>query len=642
MKKILISGLALIHAAFPASSLFSQESDENTFITLNRRPTKISKLPTNISVISKEDIDRSGAKTVVEVLDRAPSVDLSRSGGLGTFTTLRMRGATTSGQVQIVVDGQSLTGLASQFVDLSMIPVDNVERIEIVRGGSSVLYGANTMGGVVHIITKRQHKEGVTAEAGYEGRSHKTEIVKGRVGALSGLFDILANASSTRSDGFQFNSDVDDEFFSLRSGLSFENGARVSAEVSHINKQAGISQGTLIPYQQWNGDVERVPVEKTERSEKDETQARFKVDIPISDVGVLQSHANVYDTNNISRPARDRESTLDMDIQFYGGDVRFLHSPGGTIGVSYQREQRQQITDSAFSARSFKPDVHVTDWGLYVVDDLNVGSKLTVTPALRFDQHKNFGSEYNPRLTVVYDILPFWVVSANVARAFRAPSFLELFAFIPSSIPAFSVFGNPNLDPEISWTYDFGNKFQIGKTRELKATAFFTRIRNRIEFTGNTYINQSRAEMAGVELEMKGRIGPFHDSVNYTYTRAKGNSLTSSDFVDLPLVPRHALNVGVALDIPRGPTVSNFVQYVSEQSRFNSFLMVKEILPSYAVWNARISQPVKTLEIFVGVNNILDRRYAESFDSDPATFTTTLVPQPDRTYMAGLNMTFGG
>jgi outer membrane receptor protein involved in Fe transport len=160
--------------------------------------------------------------------------------------------------------------------------------------------------------------------------------------------------------------------------------------------------------------------------------------------------------------------------------------------------------------------------------------------------------------------------------------------------------------------------------------------------------NINRSEIEGVEFEASNRIWIFRQTANYTYTRSRGTSVVGgvpeSHFVDTAQTPAHRINYDIDTLLPWDVTLTNYVQYVSKVYQLAD--RGGAVLPSYAVWNARLSKAIRYRaitgsEVYVGVNNILDRRYAESFDADPNNFSNvTFNPQPPRTYYVGATLRF--
>ncbi len=616
---------------------FAEESiPDETFLSLTRRPTSIKKLPTNVSVVTAQQIEDLGAKSIDQVLQLLPSVDVSRTGTEGSFSSIRMRGAPKSAQVQIVVDDQPYGGVSGdQLVDISRIPVENIERIEVVRGASSILYGPNTVGGVIHIMTKQHTSDTPMLSIGHEIGSFNSHSIREQVGASSGLTDVHATYSQYKTDGYQENGDSENSNGSANVGLSFPNGSRIGLQFARNEQHAGVPQGTAIPISDWDGHKERAAANPTKRADANRTGGRLRGNFPVSS-GQIQTTFFGSDDHYLASksvsPLDDPD--LEKNTHVYGNDTRFIFNNGFLLGGSWERDE--QRTDSLF----FTVEPHqVTNWSLYSQQDLEWGA-LELIPALRFDQHSGYGNQYNPRLTGVIHAGDKVNLTGNVARSFRAPDFSELFYKSPSVTP------NPDLKPEIAWTYDLGMGLFPNPGTEIKLTGYHTTIKDRIEFIFNTfptpsvYRNTNRAEINGVEFEWLQKIGRVRQTFNYAYRHARGTQTNTSKYVALALTPTHVINYILDVDLGAGFKMGNTVEYRSDQFKSPNYAGIR--VPPYAVWNLRLSKSIKAVSVFAAINNVANRRYAEMFDTEPTfPFGDTLNPMDPRTYKAGIDITFG-
>jgi vitamin B12 transporter len=600
------------------------------FLSVTRQADRLSRMPTNVSVLTAEEIRESGGKTLADVLDRVVSADVTRAGGLGSFATVRLRGVPSSAHVQVVVDDRPVGGASLQFADLSQIPADDIERVEVVRGGSSVLYGANTVGGVVHVITKRQKEEGSRSSIGYESRSFKTQVYRGDFGVRANGFDGYVNASRYFTDGFQQNEDGENMSVAGNGGYSFANGARVSLDLSRSDNDIGDPQGTLLPPEQWDGSRERTAANVSQRIEQDINAGRLYAAVPLGPA-VVETTFFGSDQDYRVLPAKGASPTTDQDNRVLGGDARVRFPWGSLLGGSYERDVR-------FSAGS--PNLHVTDWGLYAQQTVAWG-RLDLIPAFRFDQHGAFGNVHNPRFTAVLRLSDAWKLSANASRSFRAPTLVQLY----EDFPAFKFFGNRQLRPETAWTYDFGVQYRSGEAMDLSVTGFHTRLRERItgadtdgDGLDDTNVNAPRAETSGAEVESVGRWGPFTERVNYTYLRAVGNSPASAAYLPLRLTPRHLVNYELTWRFRPAWRITNAVRYVHRQ--YQSDGETGLVLPGHTVWSARLTRRVLAAEVYFAADNIANARYAEGFGFHPVSFATTYLPQPRRTFWGGITIRF--
>jgi outer membrane receptor protein involved in Fe transport len=158
--------------------------------------------------------------------------------------------------------------------------------------------------------------------------------------------------------------------------------------------------------------------------------------------------------------------------------------------------------------------------------------------------------------------------------------------------------------------------------------------------SGSTVANAPVAEISGVEVEAAHSLGlpSLSGALAYTYTRAIGNSLTNSTYVPLRLTPRHLVNYRAWWRPGGNFELLNTLQYGSKQFYGNGEQGLD--LPPYALWNARLSKRVLSMDIYFAVDNILERRYALTFDGDPVTWATSRNPQPGRTFRVGATITF--
>lgn len=623
--------VTLVVFLLAAPFLHASEDDQNdpAFISLTREGTPVSKLPTNISVVTAQQIHDTGAKTLTDVLDMLPGVDVSRSGELGTLSTVRLRGVPTSNQVQILVDDQPLGGVSIQEINIGLIPVDNIERIEVVRGSSPILYGANTIGGVIHIITKKK-SDATEAQLGFEARSFSTKINTAQLGGQAGSLNYFVTGSHYETEGYMDNSDANDTSVTSSFEYDLGNGSNVGLSADFIDHELGSPNGTAVPFDQWDGVKERVPNSLTQRVENGISRIRLKGATPVGAFGHLQS--TFYESNESYKlrltPSSDPLATFDNEI--IGNDTRLVFTNGLVFGGSYERDARESLGQLPRD---------VTNWGLYGQHELNL-DKFTVFPALRFDQHGTFGNEWNPRLSLVYRAFESWKVSANAARSFRAPTLVDLYIVATDPFfPAFDFYGNPNLKPETAWTYDLGTEVDVTRNVQVSMTGYHTQIEDRItavdtDGNGNndTYNNLSRAELTGIEMALSAQTGILSHSIGGIVQQAKGTTPTSTQFVHLRLTPRYLAHYQLAMSLPMGMRFINSLHYVDHQYQNDNKDGIK--LPSYLLWNVRLEEKIKGVTLFAAINNISDKIYSESF-----TFGNP-VPQATRNYAGGVSLTF--
>jgi len=627
-----IKSFYAVYMLFLSSFLFAGESqNDDTFISLTRRPTSLNRLPTNVAALTEDDIQKAGATTLADVLDLLPGVDVARSGALGSFANVKIRGVPTSNQVQIVIDDQPIGGVSIQNIDAGMIPASNIERIEVVRGGASSLYGANTIGGVIHVFTKRQGDAPYHGSLEFQRGSMDTTITNGEAGVRSGLVDAYVNGQHFITNGYIDNSEVDHHDGTGKVGFSFSNGARIGFDYGISEQVQGDPSGTSVPFEQWGGGREKTPNSRTDELEKQLERKRTEVTIPFhwGTVYTMGHHLTFNLDRRSPQPSRSENTIM-------GNETRLLLPYGLTLGGSFERDERTSLNQA---------DHHITNTAGYLQEQVSV-KRWTLIPAIRLDHHSIFGSEYNPRFTAVYLPTDNWKISANVARAMRAPTITDLFERFPDPDPAFTFNPNPNLKPELSWTYDVGTLIKAGQNSSLSFSGYYTKIKDRIAaidsdgalssfmtLTNDTLANISQAELNGLEVEWKRKAGVFTHSTYYTFQRSQGSSPTSSRFVHLRLTPTHTVYYRVICDAGDGLYLHGSFQFVSDQFENDNYLGAR--LSDYRLWNLGVEKKFPILIASFWIKNLTNQKYAES-----VTFGNP-VPQPGRTYYAGLKAEFG-
>lgn len=606
------------------------DAGADVFLSLTRKAEPRKRLPTNVSSLTARDMELQGAAAVDAALDAVPSVLVQRSGTLGTFSTVRLRGSPSSAQQQVLLDDMPLLGVSNQFFDFSQLPLAGIERVEVVRGGASALYGANAIGGVVHLISKRPVSDRPETRFRMQVGSFMSQLYEGEFGARVGATDFYVTGGRTLSDGFQDNQDTDNLYATGRAGFSFGNGARVSADVGVVDGEVGNPRGTLLPVGEWNGEKERTALDKNARVEQRAVRSHGTVFLPLGETSSVQTAFYGTDQTYQTLPSGSAPPDFKQVNRIVGNDTRLVFHRWLTLGGSVERDD--QKTD----ANAYAPERanHITNVAGYAQAQLAAGP-WEVLPAVRYDDHSAFGGVWNPRLTALFHMNEKVKFSGNASRSYRAPSFLELYYVDPY----FS--GNPNLGPERAWSYDVGVEVLPGKSSRMSVTGFYTKIEDRVTVTSNflTYQNAPSAEMSGVEVENRHRLLPHWTGVlAYTYTRAEGNSLASSDYVPLRLTPRHMADYQLTWGPSPSLALTNGVRYVSKQYQGDNQTGLD--LPCYATWNARVSKKILAAEFHLAVENILNRRYARSFDNDPVTFAASRNPQPDRTFWTGVTIGF--
>jgi len=560
-------------------------------VTATRTEIEISDVPQSVSVITKEEIMNSPDRTIPEVIQRSAGVLITNNGPMGSLTTANIRGS-EAGQVLVMIDGRRINNAQNGQFDLSTLPLtkDEIERIEVLRGSASALYGADAMGGVINIITKSPTKEPYARLSSSFGRFGTQEYSlshRWKPGPLGyGLF-----ASRGKSEGYRPNSDYDSWVLGgeLNYDLPWKGELKVSAR--NIQKEIGVP-GTI------------TFSDPDDRQKDNLTQLDLNYRDKIGSAVAL----NFRGWQNIDR------QTYEPGNQGPNSGAPFLHknySTGGDLQVNSAIGKAHLLTGGleAIGDRvdSTATGVHqATRGALYLQDEIEVARPLTATLGLRYDYHSTYQDQINPRAGLLLRTPGEIHIRASVARSYRAPTFNDL--YWPAD--AF-VAGNPNLQPEKAWSYELGGEKKFGDFALFKVAAFYRDVTDLIHWApGTDFVwrpsNIQTAHIWGGETELvfypwKGLAIPLNYSYLYPRDESTGEPITNK--------PRHIVNAGVEYVTPFGLKANlkgRYVQnYVNDISTLNRDYFVADVRLSYEF---KVYQKLKG-EGFVSLTNIFDREY---------------------------------
>jgi vitamin B12 transporter len=488
MSRHISSPLAFAIAAAITSSVgFAQDELEETVITATRTAVPLDSVGAPVIVITRSDIERSLASDVSELLQQQAGLEIARNGGPGQTTSLFTRG-TESNHTVVLIDGVRINPGTIGGAALQNIAPESLERIEIVKGPRSSLYGTDAIGGVIQLFTRGPAKSGVSAGATY-GSDHTQQLFSDA--ALSaGKFKFGFGGSYAESDGMPtFTEDNVDRGYRNVTG-------RVSAELAATDeltfrvrgwRAAGRTEYSAQtfsdpPYAPASQDFENsVYSFETEYRAADSWGVRAKVSRVLDDINQLQPGFGPKEFDY----ARTRRGTVDVQVDLAKIGVHSL-----TFGVQRSDENTRAQSFSTV----FDRDTLVTQ--AFVQDQFQIG-RFSSRLALGHVDHETFGTEltWNAEFGAAFDSGTRVVLSGG--SAFRAPDSTDRFGFG----------GNPDLDPEVSRQVELSVRQKLGEHQQVSLSAFDNRIRDLIDFVITDFDtfegqnqNVERARIKGVEL----------------------------------------------------------------------------------------------------------------------------------------------
>jgi len=561
-----------------------------------------------VTVITREEIEDQQATTVEEVLRTVPGVVLSNNGGVGKATSLFLRG-TDPNHVLVLIDGVKVGSATLGTTPFQHLPLDQVEKIEVVRGPRSSLYGSEAIGGVIQIFTRKGAKDARPRFSVGAG-SHNT--YQGDIGVSGGAenawYSLGASAYST--DGFNacpgpggcFTVEPDDDGYdnqsvSLRGGVSLSDTLDIEGNFFHSDSET-----------EFDGNAQN-------ESETVTQTASAKATLQVS--GRWRSSLLVSESKDQSDNFKDGvySSTFNTTREQVNWQNNFRLGNGARMvaGVDYLHDQVDGTTDYAVDSRDNTGVFALLRTEVYA-NDLEL--------SLRNDDNEQFGNHATGSIAWGRNFGGGTRITASYGTAFSAPTFNNLYW------PAGGCcVGNPNLKPEQSRSFDFG----VSKTRgnsKVSVNVFRTEIDNLVALTDDfsTYINIDKAEITGIETSASTRAGAWDMNANVTVQDPKNAGGGANDGKQLRRRPKLLMNWDIARRIGRLALGAEL------HARGRTFVDAANTRTTsgFAVLNLRGEVALrKNWRLLLKINNALDKEYE----------TVEFYPQDGRNFLATLRYT---
>lgn len=606
---VLVSGAALAQQSAAVTL-------PETVVTATRDEEKTERLANSITVVDRPEIERRQYKTVQDILADAPGLATHRAGIYGKDSSLFIRG-TNANHTLVLVDGMRANdpGSANGTFNFSHILADMVERVEIVRGPLSTLYGSDALGGVVNIITRKgSGKPSVVLNA--EGGSFNSFAGSAAVQGAVDRFNFNVGLAGFTSDGISVTpksqrtpgmAGEDDPY------RNFTVNARLGMEVTDNFELSlfGRYIRTRSEYDNW-------PIEDPNQREKSEQfYGRALGELLLLDGRWKQTFGLGYvhvDRRDLDEPDSITPFPFTLDSHRVGkrlkadwqNDVQVSDSWKVTFGVEGEKEWYDSNVDGV------KIDADATTLGAFLQNRMTILDRVFLTLAARIDHHSEFGAHPTFSAGIAYlHRETDTKLKASVGTAYKAPTLDQLHG----AIPAFGFSGNPNLDPEKSLGFDIGFEQALfdGKVR-FGSTYFRNWIRDLIDFdlTFSTLINIDKARSWGLESFIAIQPLPWLTArLDHTWIRTEDRATG----MQLARRPKHKITGAIDITPVERLTLGFSVTWNDDRTDFlPSF--ATGINPSYTVARFTASyQVTEQLQFYGRLENAFDEKY-----TDPAGF----------------------
>lgn len=603
-------------------------------VTGTRVETSIRNLPMSVTVIEGKQIENRIEQSLLPIItEQVPSLFITSrsimgysvsSGSAGGMTIRGVGGSPTSG-VLMLIDGHP------QYMGLMGHPLADsyqsmmAEKVEVVRGPASVLYGSNAMGGVINIVTKKQKQDGINTGLNAMYGSYNTVSTEVHNAVRSGKFNSYASLDYNRTDGHRKNMDFEQYSGYAKVGYDFTDNWKSFVDFN-LSKFSATNPGLEDrPVTDNEADVTRGMVSFSLENSYDETSGAIKLFYNFGKHKINDGYYPQEGENPRNERFRSKDNMFGLTAyQSY----RFFRGNNITAGFDWQRFGGHAW--NIFTDKSPDRDIidkSINDIAGYINIQQALLDKVTLNAGIRVDHNTYTGTQWIPQAGVSYIPTNATVLKAIVSKGFRNPTIREMFMFGPQ---------NPDLEPESLMNYELSaSQKLLNNSLNLGLNLYYIKGDNSIvtqpvkQEDGSTkfmYLNTGEIENYGLEFTANYRLNRNLDlSANYSYLHMKNIVLAS---------PEHKLYMGAtyAKDkwmVATGLQYINNLYTVLEQASQNGTTPAEK--ESFLLWNVRASYQVsKLFQLFAKGENLLAQQYEINKG----------YPMPKATVFGGVNLKF--
>jgi vitamin B12 transporter len=559
-----------------------------------------------VTIITAQELADSRVSTVLEALRQVPGVEVVQSGGPGRRTSVFIRGHNST-HTLIMLDGVRLNSNTLGGYDMANIPVNNIERLEIVRGAQGALYGSDAVGGVVNIVTKRgpQGIHGsVESAAGTGGYRSGGVALNG--GNETGDFSIgysgnrfNGTSMASKKMGNTENDEWINHAFSGRFGLNFLEDGRADLTLNHSRDNADVDG--------WN-NLDDLNAEQRRRN----LSGKFTVSKPVVDwytqtlsVGLARENLEGLDPDTAGT-----RYTINNETRTFSAKSDFVPFMGDTVSVGYDFESQHGANPDTLLDQTL--DIH----SVFIQNHWTFEDITSITAGVRHDNHETFGGYTTYRLAASTKVPDTGLrFHGSLGTGFRAPTLNDLYWPTISYPPAWGggEKGNPNLMPETSKSFDLGVEQSLWGDRVIAdVTCFHDTVKQLIDWAQDgggwwSPSNIDQAEIQGIETSLILRpIRPLDLKLAYTLTDAR-DAATGEE---LARRPRHRASASATYRVFKGASITLSGTRVGE--RYDNKPNV-DTLDSYVRFDLAATYDVtENLQFFGRIENMFDENYEEA------------------------------
>jgi len=583
-KKLSIS---LVASFLLATNLFSAQDLETITVTsATKSEQTIKDVTSNVEVITKEEIEERHFTTVVEALNTVPGISFTSNGGMGNTTSVFLRGM-DSKRILVLIDGVKYQDPSNTSgAAFSHLMISDIERIEVIKGAQSSVWGADASAGVINIITK-EAKKGAHADVNVEAGSFNTKKYGMSVSNKTDKYSVKLSADRVLTDGFSsqapYGDRVDDyekdgyrnTTVNLKGSYNITDEDILSVNYNHIN--------SLVEYDDWNAPDALL--------HSDNESNLYSVGY-----NKIYKNHNIKLKYDISKFEKEElEATSAWQVRDFNGKVKLLDLTDNIsyfdkdnflIGLSHEKTEVDYIKGDDSSNKDDN-----TNKAIYITNTNYLGD-FALTESLRRDDYSNFGSKYTGKIGAKYSVNEDLSFSTNYGTAYNAPNIINMLN--PWGI------ANPDLEPEKVKSFDISSTY-----KDFTLTYFKNKIDNLINWQSSKYQNiAGTSTIEGYEAKYtKMIIEDLLLNLNYTHLSAKDSN-------DEDLARRPKNQVGFAVDYYGLDKVHFNVNGYYVGNRYDGANKTGTETGNYTLWNTVVNYEIsKNFSTYLKVDNLFDKYY---------------------------------
>lgn len=566
----------------------AEYSLDQMVVTANRIVQTVASTPADVTVITADQIEKKGARTLADALEGVSGVSVVKYGGLGEKAIPYILG---SDRVIVLKDGNRLNlpqGIANGAagVDLNTVMVtDNIEKIEVVRGGGSVMYGADAVGGIINIITKKGVNTTKTLVNAGGGSNSTSRFVISNQGSENGWHWYL-NGAQDKTDGQRPNSEHTGKNVAVRIDKELSDKENLSLTFDYYGSHEGM------PGKMQQDRVTRSYVGGTSTS--------------------LTDYSNIL-RHNWSAIYTQKQDNGDSTVRYSNNDQIYS---GNNYG-DFRHQNKVQAFEYQQNIQS--SEKHLLTWGseyrnekvvstgqggiehtrnsksLFLQDKYKMNKHLDMTTGLRYDDNSQYGTNWLPRVAFNYQADQNTSYFVSCGKVVKAPNFDDLYWEDPY------MKGNPNLKPEKGWTLETGVKKKFDNNNEASLSFFEQHLNDAIRWKDDysTTENLDQLKTQGINLSYTSKLSPnVSADLGYTYLDSRKNNNEH-----LNTVPYNSFNIG--LNIKQGKLNQRLSGYYVGNKGVNT-----TAVGSHFVLDTNITYDItKEQSLYLNIANVFDKKY---------------------------------